>query len=316
MFIDTLHDYEQLREELRLHAGKARRYVVLHDTTTFGERGETPGHRGLWPAVEEFLALGAVPPQRPPRCENNHGLTVLEAVGAAVPDRDSGAGLTPARPPAAAAAEADGVRPAGPHVAVVSTVHNEEDLIAPFLEHYFGMGVGAIILLANDCTDRTLERTARYSGVEVVPLDSGGELDCALRRDALDARRRALAGRFDWVLLVDADEFLVPKEGGLQETLLRHDGRDVLGSKGWDVMQGPDEPPFDPSAPLLPQATVGPARPGVRQAGGPSARSEPPPGGRPALPGRARAAPGGGPVLPPAPGPLRRGRLPESAGVR
>ena len=142
-------------------------------------------------------------------------------------------------------------------MAVVSTIHNEEDLIAPFLEHYFGMGVGAVVLLANDCTDRTLERTARYSGVEVEPLDSGGELDCALRRDALDARRRALAGRFDWVLLVDADEFLVPKEGGLQETLLRHDGRDVLGSEGWDVVQGPDEPPFDPSAALLPQRRWG-----------------------------------------------------------
>ncbi|MCI0458091.1 MAG: class I SAM-dependent methyltransferase, partial [Gemmataceae bacterium] len=58
LFIDTWHVYEQLKQELRLHAGKVRKYLVLHDTTTFAEYGETPGHRGLWPAIEEFLAEG------------------------------------------------------------------------------------------------------------------------------------------------------------------------------------------------------------------------------------------------------------------
>jgi tetratricopeptide (TPR) repeat protein len=78
LFIDTRHDYEQLREELRRHGGKARRYIVLHDTTTFGEQGETPGHRGLWPAVEEFLAEGTF--RLTERYVNNNGLTALEAV--------------------------------------------------------------------------------------------------------------------------------------------------------------------------------------------------------------------------------------------
>jgi glycosyltransferase involved in cell wall biosynthesis/predicted Zn-dependent protease len=79
LFIDTLHDYEQLTQELSLHAGKARRYIVLHDTTTFGETGETPGHRGLWPAVEEFLAKGSF--RLKERRTNNNGLTVLERLG-------------------------------------------------------------------------------------------------------------------------------------------------------------------------------------------------------------------------------------------
>src|SRR5207244_1668383 len=52
LFIDTWHVYDQLRKELALHAGKVRRYIVLHDTTTFGEYGEAEGQRGLWPAVE------------------------------------------------------------------------------------------------------------------------------------------------------------------------------------------------------------------------------------------------------------------------
>jgi hypothetical protein len=80
LFIDTWHVYEQLREELRRHADKVRRYIVLHDTTTYGERGQAPGSRGLWPAVEEFLARGTF--RLKERRTNNNGLTVLEAVPA------------------------------------------------------------------------------------------------------------------------------------------------------------------------------------------------------------------------------------------
>jgi GT2 family glycosyltransferase/Flp pilus assembly protein TadD len=78
LFIDTWHVYEQLSEELRLHASAARKYIVLHDTTTFGEQGEAPGHRGLWSAVEEFLAQGTFRLQA--RYANNNGLTVLERI--------------------------------------------------------------------------------------------------------------------------------------------------------------------------------------------------------------------------------------------
>ena len=73
LFIDTYHVYDQLRRELERHAGKVRRFIAMHDTTTFGERGEAEGSRGLWPAVEEFLAthpgvgdLRPIPPQQWP----------------------------------------------------------------------------------------------------------------------------------------------------------------------------------------------------------------------------------------------------------
>ena len=89
LFIDTWHIYEQLKQELKLHGDYARKYIVMHDTTIFGNQrtGEHydcyvkpgPEGKGLWPAVEEFLA------------ENKHwkikhrytnccGLTVLERV--------------------------------------------------------------------------------------------------------------------------------------------------------------------------------------------------------------------------------------------
>jgi glycosyltransferase involved in cell wall biosynthesis len=80
LFIDTWHVYEQLREELALHADKVRKYLVFHDTTTYGEQGETPGHRGLWPAIKEFLqtnpdwTLAA-------RYTHCNGLTILKRTG-------------------------------------------------------------------------------------------------------------------------------------------------------------------------------------------------------------------------------------------
>jgi glycosyltransferase involved in cell wall biosynthesis/tetratricopeptide (TPR) repeat protein len=80
LFIDTWHVYDQLRAELQRHGEKARKYIVLHDTTTFGEVGESEGHRGLWPAMEEFLKPGTFRLQV--RYENNNGLTVLERVSA------------------------------------------------------------------------------------------------------------------------------------------------------------------------------------------------------------------------------------------
>jgi hypothetical protein len=93
LFIDTLHDYEQLAQELALHGRKARRYIVLHHTTTFGETGETPGHRGLWPAVEDFLAKGMFKIRE--RHEHNNGLTILERVARTEASGDADTAVVP-----------------------------------------------------------------------------------------------------------------------------------------------------------------------------------------------------------------------------
>lgn len=55
LFIDTEHTYEQLKEELRLHASKVRKYIVLHDTEVFKIKGELPSTEGLQGAIDEFL---------------------------------------------------------------------------------------------------------------------------------------------------------------------------------------------------------------------------------------------------------------------
>ncbi len=78
LFIDTWHVYEQLRAELKRHAHKVRKAIVLHDTETFGQSGEHIGHKGLMPAVAEFLERGTFKMKK--HFKNCNGLTVLERV--------------------------------------------------------------------------------------------------------------------------------------------------------------------------------------------------------------------------------------------
>lgn len=54
LFIDTLHTYDQLKEELRLHGQRVRKWIAMHDTVSYGDVGEH-GTKGLLPAIREFL---------------------------------------------------------------------------------------------------------------------------------------------------------------------------------------------------------------------------------------------------------------------
>lgn len=61
LFIDTLHRGSQLKKELILHSDNVRKYIIMHDTTTFSLKGESDRHRpeieddGLKWALGEFL---------------------------------------------------------------------------------------------------------------------------------------------------------------------------------------------------------------------------------------------------------------------
>jgi hypothetical protein len=87
LFIDTWHTYGQLKEELKRHSSKARKYIAFHDTNTYGLRNEGTDFQnieartqeGLLPAIIEFLIEN-----REWRFKkfltNNNGLTVLERI--------------------------------------------------------------------------------------------------------------------------------------------------------------------------------------------------------------------------------------------
>jgi hypothetical protein len=90
LFIDTWHTYDQLKSELDIHSINAKKYIIMHDTTSFEyrdesdfsenawENGATSG-RGLWPAIEEFLD-NSKDWILHERFLNNNGLTILKRI--------------------------------------------------------------------------------------------------------------------------------------------------------------------------------------------------------------------------------------------
>lgn len=92
LFIDTLHTYNQLVCELDIHSDKCSKYIILHDTTSFGEVDEMiyehasneikkieTKKQGLWNAVLDFLDTEKGKFwEIKERFTNNNGLTILK----------------------------------------------------------------------------------------------------------------------------------------------------------------------------------------------------------------------------------------------
>ena len=92
LFLDTWHDFLQLKKELTRHHSKVNKYIILHDTVSYryvddksaDEMGmlnqiETNLPKGLWPAIEEFLYHNknwVIWEKK----ANNNGLTVLKRI--------------------------------------------------------------------------------------------------------------------------------------------------------------------------------------------------------------------------------------------
>ena len=55
LFIDTDHQYGQLLGELRQHGGQARKYIMMHDTYTYGAKSANGFHKGLRDSIKEWL---------------------------------------------------------------------------------------------------------------------------------------------------------------------------------------------------------------------------------------------------------------------
>ena len=88
LFIDTWHTYDQLKQELSIHADKVKKYICLHDTTSYEFIDEISAHentwegqtsnKGIWPAIEEFLLHNKDTWKLKERFYNNNGFTIIE----------------------------------------------------------------------------------------------------------------------------------------------------------------------------------------------------------------------------------------------
>jgi hypothetical protein len=90
LFIDTWHAYDQLKQELKIHSDKVKKYICFHDTTSYEFNDEPKGHentwegqssgKGIWPAIEEFLMENNDTWVLKERFKNNNGFTVIERI--------------------------------------------------------------------------------------------------------------------------------------------------------------------------------------------------------------------------------------------
>jgi hypothetical protein len=78
LHIDSLHTYTHLRAELSRHARFCRKWIVLHDTTTFASKGKDGTKPGLMTALREFLEQEGREWTALLHLTNNNGLTLLQ----------------------------------------------------------------------------------------------------------------------------------------------------------------------------------------------------------------------------------------------
>lgn len=90
LFLDTWHAYCQLKAELNKHSSKTKKYIIMHDTTSYEFKdepltsenaweGEHPNNKGLWAAIIEFLSTHDEWVLHK-RYTNNNGLTILKRI--------------------------------------------------------------------------------------------------------------------------------------------------------------------------------------------------------------------------------------------
>ena len=144
LFIDTEHSYKQLSKELALHADKARKYMIFHDTVSYGYVNEDGTAGGLMPAIEEFLERDNTWRIKE-RFDNCNGLLVLEKVK---PEKHAMKNIK--------------------YSIVIPTYNHCDDLLRPCIESivkYTDMSNVEIIVSANGCTDNTREYVESISDI-------------------------------------------------------------------------------------------------------------------------------------------------------
>lgn len=139
LFVDTAHTYQQVKTELALHADKVSKYIIFHDTESYGYKDEDGSPGGIMPAITEFLEAnpGWVLHEQYTNC---NGLLVIKRANSA-----HGVGLPPV---------------ATKYSIVIPTYNHCSDLLKPCIEsikRWTDMSEVEVIVVANGCTDETRE---------------------------------------------------------------------------------------------------------------------------------------------------------------
>lgn len=149
-------------------------------------------------------------------------------------------------------------------LAAITAVYNEEDLLPQYLRHYLSEGVDKIFLLENGSTDRTVEIAQACPQVSLSRFDTptigfdGPKYHAVMTKMLSPEVRDA----YDFVLMVDADEFIVPaaREGNTIKAAIeaiQWTHYDLFATTGYQMVMGPGEAPYNPDVPLTYQRKYG-----------------------------------------------------------
>lgn len=143
-------------------------------------------------------------------------------------------------------------------LATILSVYNEKDFLEQFISHYDSQ-VDTMFVIDNESTDGSTKGLAsRHPKVVLSSYATGGHYDDTCKHQMLLDKKAECVGQYDYVILLDADEFIHPKKGrSIKETIERTGRRDVYGTDGWNLYTYPGDPIYDPSRPILNQRRRG-----------------------------------------------------------
>ena len=149
-------------------------------------------------------------------------------------------------------------------LAAITAVYNEDDLLPQFLRHY-GKECDAIFVMDNESTSksatsvvleytsRNLEHSSPY--IKVDSFSTNGRFDTVAKQEALMDVKEKAVGKFDYVMILDCDEFIVARDG---KPIRSHLGDEpIYPTQGINLYEYPWDPPYDPRRPLIAQRRRG-----------------------------------------------------------
>lgn len=143
-------------------------------------------------------------------------------------------------------------------IAVISMWYNEAFLAPFFLSHY-GCVEEIRIIIDSDTDDDTRQICSEYPNVKTEEFTYPEMYDCRLHIEKMNS----VASRLDcdWIIAVDADEFIFPETYEHGKEFLKRQKGNLLYAKMWQVYRHRTDSDLDPTKPAIWQRRHGDSHP-------------------------------------------------------
>lgn len=116
-------------------------------------------------------------------------------------------------------------------VHIHSIMFNEE-YILPFFLDYYSSFADKIFIHDDHSTDSTAEIAKSYPKVTLIPYAHNGLVESEFSQTLEDSYKKYSRGKADWVMCVDADEFIDKDLPDVRGVVLRTKGYTMIGATG------------------------------------------------------------------------------------